>query len=139
VPAKFEAGTGHLAGAVGFGVALEYLERLGRQQLAVHEQKLTNYAIMRLRSVPGLHVLGDPLVRVAALPFVLDGHTPEAVAKHLDRDGIAVRAGHHCAQPILRRFGLTAAVRPSLGVYNTEQDVEALVESLGRLVSGATR
>lgn len=132
-PAKFEAGTGNIAGAVGLGIALEYLERLGRVNVALHEEALVRYALDALRSVPKLRMVGSPRVRIGALPFVIDGRDPLAVAQALDRKGIAVRAGHHCAQPILRRFGLETSVRASLGVYNAEDDIDALVHALRTL------
>jgi len=132
-PMKFEAGTGHIAGAVGLGVAIDYLEGLGRAQIAAHEEALMHYALDALRTVPGLRLLGAPRVRVGALPFMLGDRDPTEVAAALDRRGIAVRAGHHCAQPILRRFGLQASVRASLGVYNEPDDVDVLVDVLRQL------
>jgi cysteine desulfurase/selenocysteine lyase len=132
-PAKFEAGTGHFAGAVGLGVAIDYLQAHRMEAVAAHEQGLIHYAEEALATVPGLRVLGRPALRVAALPFLLDGHDPVEVALALDRRGIAVRAGHHCAQPILRRFGLEASVRASLGIYSAPDDIDALVAVLREL------
>jgi cysteine desulfurase/selenocysteine lyase len=132
-PAKFEAGTGHFAGAVGLGAAIDYLESLGRPNVAAHEQALMHYAIDALSKVPGLRLLGSPKVRIGALPFVMAGYEVTEVARSLDERGIAVRAGHHCAQPILRRFGLEASVRASLGVYSAHDDIDALVAALRAL------
>ena len=139
-PAKFEAGTGHFAGAVGLGAAIDYLEALGREDVAAHEQALMHYAIDAMMTVPGLRLLGSPTVRIGALAFVMEGHEHDEVAQALDRRGIAVRAGHHCAQPILRRIaGLTASVRASLGVYNAHDDIDAMVSVLRELAASRKR
>jgi cysteine desulfurase/selenocysteine lyase len=130
VPAKFEAGTGHLAGAAGMAVALDYVEGVGRQAVAEYEDGLMHHLVTRLDELPGVRVVGNPVVRGSAVSFVMDGFEAEDVARHLDRDGIAVRAGHHCAQPALARFGLTKTVRPSLALYNTHADIDALAASL---------
>lgn len=133
-PARFEAGTAPIAGAIGLGVALEYVERIGRLQIASAEHQLIRYAEQELLTIPGLRIIGRPSLRAGAVPFKLAEHEDAAVARHLDGEGIALRAGHHCAQPILRRFGLTSAVRPSFALYNGPDDVDALVASLRRLV-----
>jgi cysteine desulfurase/selenocysteine lyase len=135
VPNKFEAGTGHIAGAVGLAAALDYVDRLGRPAIALYEHELMDHMVATLETVPGLCFVGNPQARASSLSFVIEGLEPESVADHLDRDGIAVRAGHHCAQPILRRFGLTRTVRPSLALYNTPEDIDALGTSLRALVS----
>ena len=137
-PAKFEAGTPNLAGAVGLGAALDYVESLGRPQIAAWEHMLLEQMVAGLRTVRGLRIIGAPMVRAGAVSFVMDDHTPEEVAKHLDRRGIAVRAGHHCAQPILRRFGLEQTVRPSVGVYNVPDDIERLTTALHELAAQTT-
>lgn len=134
VPAKFEAGTGHIAGAAGLAAALDYLEGLGRPAVAEYEHALMNHLVVRLAGLPKVQVVGNPMVRGSALSFVVDGVEAEDVARHLDQDGIAVRAGHHCAQPALARFGLTKTVRPSLALYNTHSDIEELGSSLQRLL-----
>ena len=139
VPAKFEAGTGHFAGAVGLGAAIDYLEALGRDNVAAHEQALVGHAVAALRTVPGLRLLGAPSIRIGALPFVIEGLESTAVARFLDSKGIAVRAGHHCAQPILRRFGLDSSVRASLGVYSAHDDIDALVDALCELTAARGR
>jgi cysteine desulfurase / selenocysteine lyase len=129
-PARFEAGTPSLADAVGLGIALDYVERVGRPVIAAHEQILMSHLVAGLSSVPGLSIVGAPTVRVGAVSFVLAGHEPQAIGQYLNRRGIAVRAGHHCAQPILRRFGHETTVRPSLGIYNDESDIARLVRAL---------
>ena len=132
-PARFEAGTGNIADAVGLAAALDYLQRLGMPNIAAYEHTLLEYATEGLRTVPGLRLVGTAPHKASVLSFVLDGYSPPEVGTALDREGIAVRAGHHCAQPILRRFGLEATVRPSLAFYNTCAEVDALVTALHRL------
>ena len=132
-PAKFEAGTGNIADAVGLGAALDYVSRLGRPMIERYEHELVQYATTQIRSVPGLRLIGTAPEKASVLTFVLEGYRPEEVGSALDREGIAVRAGHHCAQPILRRYGLEAAVRPSLAMYNTYAEVDLLVAALRRL------
>ena len=138
-PARFEAGTPDLAGAVGLGVALDYIDALGRPQIAAYEHMLLEQMLLGLRSVPGLSIVGDPMVRAAAVSFVMEDREPSEVAAHLDREGIAVRAGHHCAQPILRRFGLEGTVRASLGLYNVPSDIERLIAALMSLAGARGR
>jgi cysteine desulfurase/selenocysteine lyase len=136
-PAKFEAGTGNIADAVALGAALDYVSRLGLPAVRRYEHDLLQYAIAQLRSVPGLRLIGTAPEKASVLTFVLDGCRPEDVGSALDKEGIAVRAGHHCAQPILRRYGLESAVRPSLAMYNTCAEVDLLVAALRRLARDA--
>lgn len=135
-PDRFEAGTGNIADAVGLGAAIDYLSRIGMANVAAHEHELLAYGTEHLLTVPGLKLIGTARDKAGILSFVLDGCRSEDVGKALDREGIAVRAGHHCAQPILRRFGLESTVRPSLALYNTPDDIDALVDALRRLQSG---
>jgi cysteine desulfurase/selenocysteine lyase len=135
-PERFEAGTGNIADAVGLGAAIDYLTRIGMNNVAAYEHELLGYASQGLSSVPGLKLIGTAREKAGVLSFVLDGCRTEDVGKALDREGIAVRAGHHCAQPILRRFGLESTVRPSLALYNTTEDIDALVDALLRIQSG---
>jgi len=130
VPYKFEAGTGHIAGAVGLGAAIDYLNRIGFEAAASYEDGLLAYASQRLATIPGLRLMGTAPHKVGVVSFVLDGIKPEAVGKFLDQDGIAVRAGHHCAQPTMQRFNVTGMVRPSLAFYNTYDEVDALYTSV---------
>lgn len=135
-PAKFEAGTGNIADAVGLGAALEYVERLGINNIARYEHELLVYAMDRLRSIPGLRLIGTAPEKTSVLSFVLAGHSNQDVGVALNKAGIAVRTGHHCAQPILRRFGLESTVRPSLAFYNTHHEVDRLVDVI-RKISGS--
>ncbi|MDR1981920.1 MAG: cysteine desulfurase [Tannerellaceae bacterium] len=129
-PARFEAGTPNVAGAVGLGVALDYVKRLGLGNIEKYEHELTEYARARLSTVKGLHLLGNPRERVSVVSFILDGiPTPEA-GQLLDREGIALRAGHHCAQPALRRLGVEASIRPSFSFYNTKEEIDRLIEAI---------
>jgi cysteine desulfurase / selenocysteine lyase len=134
-PGRFEAGTGNIADAVGLGAAIDYLQAIGMATIAAHEHELLLYAQDLLRGVPGLAIVGAPREKAAVISFTLDGCRSEDVGQALDREGIAVRAGHHCAQPILRRFGLESSVRASLALYNTRDDVDALVAALRRIAS----
>jgi cysteine desulfurase/selenocysteine lyase len=134
-PGRFEAGTGNIADAVGLGAAIDYLEAIGMATIAAHEHDLLLYAQDLLGGVPGLRIIGAPREKAAVISFVLDGCRSEDVGQALDREGIAVRAGHHCAQPILRRFGLESSVRASLALYNTKEDVDALAAALRRIAS----
>ncbi|MFG1347848.1 family 2A encapsulin nanocompartment cargo protein cysteine desulfurase [Xanthobacter autotrophicus DSM 431] len=135
-PERFEAGTGNIADAVGLGAAIDYVEAIGMEVIARYEHDLLVYATERLRTVPGLRLIGTAADKASVLSFVLDGCRTQDVGAALDREGIAVRAGHHCAQPILRRFGLESTVRPSLAFYNTKDDVDALEIALKRIQSG---
>jgi cysteine desulfurase/selenocysteine lyase len=135
-PNRFEAGTGNIADAVGLGAALQYLEALGMDNINRYEHDLLGYAMDAMRSVNGLTLIGTAKEKASVLSFVLAGHDNEEVGKALNGEGIAVRAGHHCAQPILRRFGLETSVRPSLALYNTHEEVDRLVAALHHIKSG---
>ncbi len=134
-PARFEPGTGNIAGAIGLGAALDYVTMVGLERIEKHEQQLMAYATGLLTDIPGLRLIGTAEEKASVLSFVVDGHRTEEVGAALSREGIAVRAGHHCAQPILRRFGVESTVRPSLAFYNTTADVDALVAALMRIPS----
>jgi cysteine desulfurase / selenocysteine lyase len=136
-PGRFEAGTGNIADAVGLGAAIDYVSRLGMDRIDQYEHYLLAYATKLLKEVPGLRLIGTAPDKASVLSFVLDGFTNDQVGQALNKEGIAVRTGHHCAQPILRRFGLETSVRPSLAFYNTCSDVMALVTVLQRLRSGS--
>ena len=136
-PQRFEAGTGNIADAAGLGAALDYVSRIGMEVIDRYEQDLLTYATAALQSISGLRLIGTAQEKASVLSFVLDGHDPVAVGSALNQEGIAVRAGHHCAEPILRRFGVSATVRPSLAFYNTHDEVDALVAALRRLTGGA--
>jgi cysteine desulfurase/selenocysteine lyase len=136
-PGRFEAGTGSIADAVGLGAAIDYLNKIGMENVARHEHGLIAYATKLLSDVPGLRIIGTAAEKAGVISFVLDGKESEAVGSALNQHGIAVRSGHHCAQPILRRFGLESTVRPSFALYNTYADIDALVAALRRIQSGA--
>jgi cysteine desulfurase / selenocysteine lyase len=136
-PSKFEAGTGNIADAVGLGAALDYVSRLGLPNIAAYEHRLLQYATSQMNTVPGLRLIGTSPEKASVLTFALDGCQPDEAGSALDHQGIAVRAGHHCAQPILRRYGFEAAVRPSLAMYNTRAEVDLLVAALRRLAADA--
>lgn len=129
-PEKFEAGTPDIAGVVGLGAAIDYLFNLGIPALAAYEHSLLDYATQALATVPGLRPIGTAANKASVLSFVIPGIPNDQIAKHLDRQGIAVRAGHHCALPAQRHFGLESTVRPSLAFYNTRGEVDRLVQAL---------
>jgi cysteine desulfurase/selenocysteine lyase len=134
-PARFEAGTGNIADAVGLGAAIDYLERLGMEAIAEYEHALLEYGTHHLRSIPGLRLIGTAKDKASVLSFVLEGVPTEEIGKALNQEGIAVRSGHHCAQPILRRFGLEATVRPSLAFYNTCEEIDRLADVVRSIAS----
>jgi cysteine desulfurase/selenocysteine lyase len=131
-PHKFEAGTQSIADSIVLGVAVDYLQAIGMQAIREHEQQLTAYALRRLAEVPGIRIFGpeSPLRRGGAIAFELGAVHPHDVAQVLDQDGIAVRAGHHCAQPLHHRLGVAATTRASFYLYNTQRDIDALVRGL---------
>lgn len=128
-PHRFEAGTGNIAGAVGLSAAIDYVEAIGLDRIAEYETRLLQYATEQLRGIPGLRLLGTARDKAAVLSFVREGQKADEIGTALSREGIAVRAGHHCAQPILRRFGLDATVRASLAFYNTFEEIDRLAEA----------
>jgi cysteine desulfurase/selenocysteine lyase len=133
-PNKFEAGTGNIADAVGLGAAIDYVQKLGIDNINHYEHKLLVYAMRELKTVPGLKLIGTAPDKTSVLSFVLAGYQTTEVGEALNKEGIAVRTGHHCAQPILRRFGLEATVRPSLAFYNTHEEIDRLVNVVRQLV-----
>jgi cysteine desulfurase / selenocysteine lyase len=134
LPWKFEAGTSMIAEGVGLGAAVDYLSGLGMERVRAHERQLTAYALERLADIETLRVIGPPDAdgRGGVISFELGGVHPHDVAELLDRDNVCIRAGHHCAMPLMRRLGVPATARASFGPYNTRADVDALVDSLGR-------
>jgi cysteine desulfurase/selenocysteine lyase len=127
LPYKFEAGTPIIAGAVGLGAAIDYLNRIGFESAALYEHELVSYALQRLMALPQVRIIGMPTYRAGVISFLIDGIAPEAVGRFLNEQGIAVRAGHHCAQPALARFGVAETVRASLALYNTYDEVDTFV------------
>ncbi len=132
-PARFEAGTPNIAGAIGLAAAIDYVEALGFDRVHAHEQALLAYGTERLAEIPGLRILGTARHKAAILSFTLDGVHPHDIGTVLDRHGIAVRAGHHCAQPTMDRFGVTGTARASFGVYNRLDEIDALLDGLMRV------
>jgi cysteine desulfurase/selenocysteine lyase len=130
LPYKFEAGTPHIAGAIGLAAALDYLTGIGLDRVAVYEDELLKYAASALSTVPNLRVTGTAAAKASVLSFVLGEIHPHDVGTILDREGVAVRAGHHCCQPLMARLGVPATARASLALYNTREDVDALVAAL---------
>jgi cysteine desulfurase/selenocysteine lyase len=138
-PARFEAGTGNIADAVGLGAALDYVEQIGMENIFAYEHELLNYGTAKLLTVPGLRLIGTAREKASVMSFVLDDVRTEDVGVALNQEGIAVRSGHHCAQPILRRMGVESTVRPSLAFYNTCEEIDQLVAALHRIQAGRRR
>jgi cysteine desulfurase/selenocysteine lyase len=131
VPRRFEGGTPNIAGVIGFGWALAYLGALGMERVRRRDAELTGYALERLRGVPGLRVVGEAPERGALVSFDVAGVHPHDLAQFLDREGIAIRSGHMCAQPLLRKLGFPALNRASFYFYNLEREIDALAEAIG--------
>jgi cysteine desulfurase/selenocysteine lyase len=132
-PAKFEAGTPSITDAVGLGAALDYVNRLGLENIAAHEHKLLQHATDGLSQIDGLRIIGNAREKVGVVSFVLPNRRTEDIGKLLDQEGIAVRSGHHCSQPSLRRFGVESTVRPSFSLYNTHDEVDRLIDAVKRI------
>lgn len=133
IPNKFEAGTGNIADAVGLGAAIDYVNKVGIENIARYEHDLLVYGMAQLGAIPGVRLIGTAADKASVMSFVLDGYSTEEVGHALNEEGIAVRTGHHCAQPILRRFGVETTVRPSLAFYNTFDEIDRLVAVVRRL------
>ncbi|MDE2273873.1 MAG: aminotransferase class V-fold PLP-dependent enzyme, partial [Gammaproteobacteria bacterium] len=133
LPHKFEAGTPHIAGAIGLGAAADYLQNVGMDRIARHDQELLDYGSERLQHVRGLRLVGTAPAKVGVLSFVMDGIHPHDIGTIVDQEGVAIRTGHHCAMPVMERFGIPATARASLAFYNTRDDIDALVAALGKV------
>ena len=133
VPHKFEAGTPHIAGAIGLGAAVDFITGVGFEAIAGHERRLLDYATDALSAVPGLRLIGTAPVKASILSFVLDGVHAHDIGTIVDSEGIAIRTGHHCTQPVMDRFGVPATARASLAMYNTVEEVDQLVAALGKV------
>lgn len=129
-PNKFEAGTGNIADAVGLGAAIDYVSKIGIENIYRYEHELLEYAISKMTQISGLRLIGTAKEKTSVLSFVLDGFDTQKVGEYLTSKGIALRFGHHCAQPILRRFGVEATVRPSIAFYNTKEEIDFLIEKI---------
>ena len=130
LPYKFEAGTPHIAGAIALGAAMDYVREIGLESIARHEEELLGYATESVARIPGLRIVETAREKAGILSFVMDGIHPHDLGTVLDQRGIAIRAGHHCTQPLMERMGLSATARASFGIYNTREEVDALVEGL---------
>jgi cysteine desulfurase/selenocysteine lyase len=133
LPHKFEAGTPHIAGVIGLAAAIEYVQRIGLNQIAAHESELLAHGTELLSAIPGLHIIGTAREKAGVLSFVLDGAHAHDVGTILDHQGIAIRAGHHCAMPVMKRFGIPATARASLAFYNTREDLEVLAKGIHKV------
>lgn len=133
IPHKFEAGTPDMAGAVGLKAALEYLNELGISNIAAHESELLAYATEAISTVPGVRVIGTAKEKTGVLSFIMEGVHPHDIGTILDQEGIAIRTGHHCAQPVMECFGIDATARASFGLYNTKQEIDALVRGIEKV------
>ncbi len=133
VPARFEAGTPNIAGALGFAAAVDYLEHFGSDAIQAHEDAVLRFGVERLQAVEGVRLIGTPRKRTGSISFVVDGVHPHDVGTVLDREGVAVRVGHHCAQPAMRHFDVPATVRASLGIYTHASDFDALADGLAQV------
>lgn len=134
IPERFEAGTPHIAGAIGLGAAVDYLQGVGMEKIAAHEVSLLRYAEAKVADIPGLRIIGRAPDKAAVLSFVVDGVHPHDIGTFLDADGVAIRAGHHCAEPLMKTLGIPGTARASFGLYNTMEEVDRLVASLHKIV-----
>jgi cysteine desulfurase / selenocysteine lyase len=133
IPQKFEAGTPNIAGVVGLGAAIDYLNSLGFENLAAYEEELLIYATQAIAKIPGVRIIGTAKEKSAVISFVMEGIHPHDVGTVLDQEGIAVRTGHHCAQPVMQRFGVPATTRASMAFYNTREEIDALVAGIQKV------
>jgi cysteine desulfurase/selenocysteine lyase len=133
IPYKFEAGTPNMAGAAGFGAAIDYLSAIDRQAALVHEDDVLAYATAKVREIPGARIIGEARHKTGVLSFLLEGVHPHDAGTILDQQGVAVRTGQHCAQPVMDKFCIPATIRASLGIYNTREDIDALVKGLHKV------
>ena len=134
LPYKFEAGTPNIAGAIGLGAAIDYLQNIGYDAIAAHEHQLLQYGAQTLQSIGGLRIIGDSPHKAGILSFVIDNIHPHDIGTILDTQGIAIRTGHHCAQPVMQRFQIPATARASLAIYNTKADLDALARAIDRAI-----
>ena len=133
LPYKFEAGTPDIAGVIGLGAAVDYLNEIGMDNVAAHEHDLVAYGTQALEAIPGLRLIGTAREKAGVLSFVMEGVHPHDVGTVLDQEGIAVRTGHHCAQPVMDRFGVPATSAPRSALYNTRAEIDRLVEGIGKV------
>ncbi len=134
LPNKFEAGTPAIASQIGLGAAIDYLNTLDRAKAVAHEQELLRYATERLNAIEGVRIIGTAAHKASVLSFVIDDIHPHDIGTILDQEGIAVRAGHHCAQPVMQRFNVPATARASFAFYNTKDEVDVLARTIERVI-----
>jgi len=134
LPYKFEAGTPNIVGAIGLGAAIGYVTGVGREAAAAHEMELLSYATRALSGIPRVRLIGTAAEKVSVVSFVIEGIHPHDIGTILDQEGIAVRAGHHCTQPLMQRFGVPATARASFSFYNTKEDIDALVKGIHKVL-----
>ena len=134
LPFKFEAGTSNIAGAIGLGAAIDYVSSIGMEKIAAHEASLLEYATQRLKEVPGLKIIGNAKYKSGVISFIFDNIHPHDVGTLLDYEGIAIRTGHHCTQPVMERYNIPATSRASFGLYNTIEEVDILVDALKKVI-----
>ena len=132
-PARFEAGTPNIAGGIGLGAALDYVQAVGLEAIGAYEQTLLDYATEALASIPGLRIIGTAPHKASVISFVMQAAHPHDIGTILDLEGIAIRTGHHCAQPVMARFGVPATARVSLALYNTRAEIDTLVTALDKV------
>jgi cysteine desulfurase/selenocysteine lyase len=132
-PLRFEAGTPPIVEAIGLGAAIDYVNAIGQDAIAAHEAGLLAYATRRLQQVEGLTIVGTAKEKASIISFVLDGIHPHDIGTIVDREGVAIRVGHHCAQPLMERFGVSATARASMGLYNTRAEIDVLVRALEKV------
>jgi len=130
LPYKFEAGTPHIAGAIGLGAAIRYVESVGLERIAAHEHELLEYTTRAVSGIEGLRIVGTAREKAGVLSFVFGDIHPHDIGTILDQDGIAIRTGHHCSQPVMQRFDIPATARASFAMYNTREEVDALVRGI---------
>jgi cysteine desulfurase/selenocysteine lyase len=133
LPFKFEAGTPNIAGAIGLGAAIDYLCRIGRDATSAYEAELLEYATQALSEIPGLRIIGTAKHKAAVISFVIEGIHPHDIGTVLDQEGIAIRTGHHCTQPLMARFGVPATARASFAFYNTREEIDALARGIWKV------
>jgi len=133
LPYKFEAGTPHIAGVVGMGAAIDYLTNVGIDRVAAHEHDVLEYGTAILAGIPGVRLTGTAKDKAGILSFLVDGVHPHDVGTILDREGVAIRTGHHCCQPLMNRLGVPATARASMALYNTREEMDALAAGLGKV------
>ncbi|HNT87938.1 MAG TPA: aminotransferase class V-fold PLP-dependent enzyme, partial [Candidatus Hydrogenedentes bacterium] len=133
LPHKYEAGTPHIEGVIGLGATVDYLNDIGMDAIAEYEQNLTRHGTQLLEEIPGLRLIGTARDKAGILSFTLDGVHPHDIGQLLDEDGVAIRVGHHCAQPVMQRFGVPATARASLAFYNTKEELDTLAAGIRRV------